>query len=83
MPSAACSSVRLTAADVRRAIEIGEVIASYLDDTPYPSYLVLGLIGGIPMHVVVAVNAATSSCTVVNVYKPDDAVWHPDYRTRR
>jgi hypothetical protein len=33
---------RITEADVREILQVGEVIESYPDDTPYPSRLILG-----------------------------------------
>jgi hypothetical protein len=39
---------------VMRILGEGEVIASYPDDVPFPSALILGHDGGEPVHVVVA-----------------------------
>lgn len=69
--------------DVRRVIETGEIIASYPEDQPYPSCLMLGFVGEHALHVVVALDRASATCHVVTVYVPDPEVWHPDYRTRR
>ena len=44
--------------DVMQAIEAGETIEDYPDDTPYPSRLVLARIAGQPLHIVVADNEA-------------------------
>jgi hypothetical protein len=46
--------------DVRQVTELGEVIREYADDTPYPSRLILGWIGGCPLHVVAADNQWTT-----------------------
>ncbi|MGH7917387.1 MAG: DUF4258 domain-containing protein [Candidatus Binataceae bacterium] len=40
-----------------RAAQIREVIESNPADSPYPSYLLLGLLGDEPLHLVVAVDA--------------------------
>ena len=61
----------------------GEVIVSYPDDTPFPSFLLLGFHGGRPIHVVVAKDAGTLQCYVVTVYHPDPNVWSDDFKTRR
>jgi len=38
---------------VEQAVSAGEMIASYPDDRPYPSYLILGFVDELPLHVVV------------------------------
>jgi hypothetical protein len=38
--------------DVLDVIRQGEVIINYPDDTPYPSYLILGFVRDVPVHVV-------------------------------
>lgn len=40
-------------------INRGEVIAEYPNDSPYPSYLLLGFVSGEPVHVVLARNGKT------------------------
>jgi Domain of unknown function (DUF4258) len=74
---------RIGADEVRAVIEAGEVIASYPDDTPYPSRLVLGWSGSRPLHVVVADNAADRELIVITVYEPDPALWDETFRRRR
>lgn len=69
--------------DVRSVIASGEVIASYPDDSPLPSCLILGFVKGVPLHVVVAMDSQGGTCYVVTVYTPDPGQWHSDYRTRR
>ena len=68
---------------MRSVIEAGEIIASYPDDAPYPSYLLLGFSDADPLHVVVGVDANCECCYVVTVYVPDSARWSKDFRTRR
>jgi hypothetical protein len=59
------------------------MIASYPDDIPYPSYLMLGFIGGTPLHVVVGVDANNHHCYVITVYVPDPTRWSEDFKTRK
>jgi hypothetical protein len=59
------------------------VIASYSDDAPYPSALVLGFDHGRPVHVVVARDGGTELCHIVTVYRPDPELWSDDFKTRR
>ena len=74
---------RIGADDVRRVVETGETIATYPDDTPYPSRLVLGRLGTRPLHVVVADNAADQELVIITVYGPDPALWDETFRGRR
>ncbi len=64
-------------------IEQGQIIERYPNDTPYPSCLLLGFVGGRPLHVVVADNAGDDETIVVTVYEPDPALWRPGFRQRR
>jgi hypothetical protein len=64
-------------------ISKGEVIASYPDDVPFPSALLLGFDGQRPLHLVVARDPKSGLCLVVTVYLPDPDVWSEDFRTRR
>lgn len=69
--------------EVREALESGETIERYPDDTPYPSRLVLGWRGGRPIHVVAADNPQEDETIVITVYEPDAALWEPDFRRRK
>jgi hypothetical protein len=73
----------ITPEAVERIVREGDVIASYPDDKPFPSMLILGFDEGQPVHVVVAQDTDTGLCHVVTVYRPDRAVWTDDFRTRR
>ena len=44
----------ITDADVHTVLSEGEEIAAYPEDTPYPSWLLLGWRGDNPLHVVAA-----------------------------
>lgn len=73
----------LTETSILQVIRQGEIIASYPNDTPYPSYLLLGFSGVLPIHAVVARAEDTGRCIVVTVYVPDPHRWSPDFKTRR
>ncbi len=64
-------------------IRSGEVIASYPDDSPYPSTLLLGFVRDLPIHALVAQEYDTGNCHVVTVYRPDPELWSSDFRNRR
>lgn len=69
--------------DVEDAVRNGEVIREYLDDAPWPSYLVFGTIGGRTIHAVVARDPGSGNCVVITTYEPDPTVWNSDLKTRR
>jgi hypothetical protein len=73
---------RIGAGEVHIVVETGEVIASYPDDTPYPSRLMPGWSGSRPLHVVVADNAADNEPVVIAVYEPDPPLWDETFRRR-
>lgn len=68
---------------VEQVIADGETIASYPDDRPYPSHLILGFVGGLPLHVVLGYDGASASCHIITVYRPDRNYWNDDFKTRR
>ena len=68
--------------EVRQALEKGERIEDYPDDTPLPSYLVLGKAGRV-LHVCAADDPATKETIVITIYEPDPAKWEADLKTRR
>lgn len=69
--------------DVRSVLRDGEEIASYPDDTPYPSGVVLGFVEGRAVHVVAAREEKTRTCIVITVYHPDPVLWESDFKHRR
>lgn len=73
----------ITRDQVIDVIELGEVIADYPNDKPYPSKLILGFVDEIPVHVVFSENKETATGIVVTAYIPDTSLWGDDYRSRR
>ena len=74
---------RIETDDVLHVVVNGEAVAEYPEDSPYPSWLLLGWVRGEAVHVVVARDAADAVCIVVTVYQPDPGLWEPDFRVRR
>ena len=70
-------------AEVMRAITMGEVIQSYPDDTPHPSYLLLWKASNRVLHVVIAHDEETGACYIITAYPPSPEIWDSDYRNRR
>jgi hypothetical protein len=61
----------------------GKIIAEYPDDTPYPSYLILGFLKDRPIHVVLSVEPGSRACHIVTVYQPNPRLWFPSFNIRR
>jgi hypothetical protein len=68
---------------IREVLEEGERIESYPDDTPLPSYLMLGKGEGRVLHVVAADDEAQDETIVITSYEPDAKQWESDFRTRK
>lgn len=73
----------VTVDEVRAVLTQGETIEDYPDDIPYPSRLVLGWVGGRPLHVVAAQPASIREIIVITVYEPDAVRWDVEFRRRR
>jgi hypothetical protein len=69
--------------DIEHVLVHGEVIESYPDDRPDPSFLLFAMVLGRPLHVVIGLNVPEERCTVIILYKPDIRKFEPDFRTRR
>jgi hypothetical protein len=61
---------RIDKDNVKTAIAYGEIIESYPQDTPFPSYLMLDFVKGRPIHVVFSYDVDTQTGYVVTTYIP-------------
>jgi len=68
---------------VKHVLLNGEIIDSYKDDKPYPSYLVLGSFDNAVLHVVFALDEHEKNCYIITVYEPDENYFEADKKTRR
>ena len=68
--------------DVLDVLKTGEVIESYPDDTPYPSFLLCGFNNGRPLHIVIAHAQRQNTLYVVTAYEPDCIKWKNNYRRK-
>jgi len=68
---------------VKTAISEGEIIIEYLDDQPYPSFLILWFDNKVPLHVVVAQNRRDDLCYIITAYIPSGALWEADFKMRK
>ena len=69
--------------DIRTALENGEDIEFYSDETAYPGRLILAWRGKRPLHVVAADNVAGNEVIVITGYRPDRSRWTDDFKRRR
>lgn len=67
--------------DVEDAILNGKIIEKYLNDTPYPSFLVLKK-GKKPLHVVYAKDTLNNQIIVITAYNPSKDKWNKDFTKR-
>lgn len=67
---------------VEEVVERGEIIESYVDDKPYPSFLVLGYCDGLALHVVYAKDEE-GNVIVITAYNPSLSKWQSDLKTRK
>lgn len=72
----------ISTADVRSVLDHGEPIEEYPGDYPYPSRLMLAVVGGRPLHVVAAEAAEENLVIIVTVYEPHRAQWDSTFRRR-
>ena len=73
----------LTEQEIDAVVRMGEIIESYPDDQPLPSFLLLGRVVDRVVHVVLARDVKTRRCYVITAYEPDLARWEHDFKARR
>ena len=64
--------------EVEDALLLGEAIETYPNDTPYPSYLILGKNG---LHVVCGIGLGR--LWIITAYRPSSDKWEEDLKTRK
>ena len=69
--------------DVFDAMLSGEIIETYTEDKPLPSYLISGIGGGKPLHTVLALDEKKETVFIITVYIPSSLQWESDWKTRR
>ncbi len=67
---------------IEELIKSGQIIRSYLDDKPFPSFLILDWFEGQPVHAVVSHDDLTQICTVITAYWPDQNLWTPNFQQK-
>lgn len=69
-------------AEIEHALEHGETIEKYENDTPYPSRLILGWCNRRPIHVVAGDNKKDRETIIITVYEPNPKQWSKDFKRR-
>jgi hypothetical protein len=59
--------------DIKQTLLQGEIIEEYLDDKPYPSFLLCAKLDEKYLHVVCAV--AGKQLLIITTYYPDENIW--------
>jgi hypothetical protein len=73
---------RISVEDIYTILKIGQVIKSYPEDKPFPSYLVLGETGNRILHIVVS-SDDSKNCYVITAYQPDAGLWNKDFTFKK
>lgn len=72
----------ITDSDIVKVLESGKTIIGYPDDTPFPSYVILGFLNNEPIHVVAALDENAKTCYIITVYKPNPKVWDKSFKKK-
>jgi hypothetical protein len=68
--------------DVEQVLKVGQIIKSYPEDKPFPSYLVLGIIDSKVLHVVVS-GDNSGNCYIITAYQPDAGLWNINFTSKK
>lgn len=74
---------KITMKNIFDVLESFEIIEEYLDDKPFPSYLLIGHSEKEPIHVVLSLNDEDVELYMITVYRPDKKMWDETYRRRK
>lgn len=66
--------------EIIHCAQYGEIIESYPNDYPFPSFLVYEILNE-PLHIVMALNNDT--CYIITAYRPNQDEFEDDFKTRK
>jgi hypothetical protein len=69
--------------EVEECIKMGNKIKEYLEDKPYPSFLILYFMNEKPIHIVVSQDISSGICYIITAYLPDQMLWDSDFKNKR
>lgn len=70
----------ITRSEIIECAYKGEIIESYPDDFPFPSFLVL-YSDPVPLHIVMAMEG--EDCYIITAYRPNTDEFENDFKTRK
>lgn len=70
-------------ADVAETLRAGVLVEDYPKDLPFPSCLLLGHSGALPLHVVIGLDPESGLCVVITVYVPGPDYWKAGWTRRK
>jgi hypothetical protein len=65
----------VTTEELSKIVKKGKVIEKYVNDSAFPSRLILGEVNKRPLHVVISDNMTDKKIVVITVYEPDPRKW--------
>lgn len=66
---------RILIKDIDNLMKSSDIIENYLNNKPYPSFLLLGFSDNKPIHIVIAYSEDDDKIIVVTVYRPNSELW--------
>lgn len=73
----------ITVDEVKAVVQAGDVIKEYVDDKPYPSFLLIGKVDGRIIHILVGENKKEEFCVLITAYEPDEKLWEDNFRKKK
>ena len=75
---------KISIKEVEKALLNCNVIESYSEDKPLPSYLVIGYTKNKrPLHIIVALDKIERYIWIITVYEPDQKIWSNQMTKRK
>jgi len=70
--------------EVKNTLLEGDLVEEYLNDKPYPSFLMLRINkDDKPLHVVASIDIQKKWCYIITAYRPDNIHFEDDFKTRK
>ncbi|MBC7400945.1 MAG: DUF4258 domain-containing protein [Mucilaginibacter sp.] len=69
--------------DVKFALVNGELIVTYVNDKPFPSYLLLAYVGNRPIHILTGKDETLERCIIITAYEPDESIWEIGFKLKK
>lgn len=73
----------ITIEDVKNTITTGEIIETYENTKPFPSFLFFKLVNNRPLHTLAAFDSKQNKIFMITAYEPNLKIFESDYKTRR